>query len=97
MNKKCGIYRIKCRSTGKLYIGSSVNIYVRWTEHRRLLRLGKSPCLRLQRAWNKYGSGAFRFAVLEECKPRALLTREQHYVDRLKPAFECSHQCSVAY
>lgn len=41
----------------------------------------------LQHAWNKYGAEAFEFSVLEQCLCENLETREQFYIDTLKPAF----------
>jgi group I intron endonuclease len=82
---KCGIYRIRCRVTGKRYIGSSRNIERRWTAHRTLLRGGKYGCWRLQLAWTKHGEDAFQFLILEECAPDQLFAREQFYIDKLRP------------
>lgn len=83
---KCGIYQILCAASGEIYVGSSVQIYVRWHQHRYFLRRGTSNCLKLQRAWKKHGEQAFRFSVLEECSPGVLEQREQHYINELKPA-----------
>jgi group I intron endonuclease len=85
MPRKCGIYQIVCIPTGKVYVGSSVNIHSRWTCHRRELRRDKSPCWRLQRAWTKYGEDAFHFSILEECGDKERFVREQHHIDTLTP------------
>lgn len=86
-NEKCGVYLIECRVNGRRYIGSSYQIYVRWTQHRTSLRRGKSNCRYLQSAWTKHGEDAFRFSILEECGRDDLEGREQHYIDMLKPAY----------
>jgi group I intron endonuclease len=86
-NQKSGIYRIRCNRTGKFYVGSSKQIYVRWYEHRRSLRRGASGCVRLQRAWNKHGEECFQFSILEECSVDELEAREQFYVSTLKPDY----------
>lgn len=78
---KCGVYEILCRVSGKSYVGSSVQIYVRWAQHRRLLRKGTHPSPRLQRAWSKHGEENFHFSVLEECAREGRFAREQHYLD----------------
>jgi predicted GIY-YIG superfamily endonuclease len=36
-----GIYVIRCLANGKVYIGSSLDIYRRWKHHRN--RLSKKP------------------------------------------------------
>jgi group I intron endonuclease len=83
---KCGIYKINCRANDKDYVGSSKQIYLRWTRHRQELRRGKSNCRILQNAWLKHGEDAFVFSILEECLPDELEAREQFYIDTLKPA-----------
>lgn len=82
---KSGVYSITCIPTGKVYVGSSYRVYVRWQAHRYKLRQGKSPCIILQHAWTCYGEAAFAFAVLEDCPRDILEMREQHYIDTLKP------------
>lgn len=64
--KICGIYFIKNKVNGKLYIGSSCNIHARWSSHISELKRGVHHSLPLQRAWNKYGKDAFHFQILEE-------------------------------
>lgn len=85
--EKCGVYQIWCNRSGNFYVGSSKHIYRRWLHHRTLLRKGKSPCVHLQHAWNKYGEECFRFTILEECAEEALERREQFFLDTLKPAY----------
>jgi group I intron endonuclease len=84
---KCGVYQIRCRVSGKLYVGSSVRIHQRWAEHRRHLRLGRHASPRLQRAWNKHGEENFAFSILEECARDVIYAREQHHIDLLNPDY----------
>ncbi len=84
---KTGIYQIRCGPTGKSYVGSSVQIYVRWAQHRRALRTNRHHAPHLQRAWNRHGADAFYFEILDECDRSLLVEREQHYVDILHPKF----------
>lgn len=51
----CGIYEIRCMVSGKSYVGSSVHINRRWSDHRYKLRRGDHPSPRLQHAWNTHG------------------------------------------
>lgn len=79
-----GIYGIRGPSD-KIYIGSSLNIGKRWTEHRYELRKGIHHCKYLQRAFNKYGESAFRFELLERAAADSDLLQhmEQQYIDAL--------------
>jgi group I intron endonuclease len=78
-----GIYAITNTVTGKLYVGSAVDIDRRWQTHRTQLRAGVHHSQKLQRAWAKYGPDAFAFTVLEECDPTVLQDREQYWLDTL--------------
>ena len=60
-----GTYEIKNKLDGMAYGGSSGNIKQRWKKHRWMLRNNKHHCIRLQRAWNKYGKKSFKFRILE--------------------------------
>ncbi len=81
-----GVYRIICTPTSKFYIGSAVNLWKRWKDHRHALNKGNHPNRKLQHAWNKYGKKAFTFEILEIVLiPELLTAREQHYFDTLKP------------
>ena len=51
----CGVYMIKNKVNGKLYIGSSVDIQKRWINHRIYLRNNKHHSFQLQQDWNEYG------------------------------------------
>lgn len=85
--KLMGIYAIKHTASGRVYIGSSSNLSVRFRDHRRLLRLGKHPNVYLQRSWDRHGSDAFSFYVVEEVDQiDRLLEREQFYIDTLDSA-----------
>ena len=79
-NKICGIYMIKNKINGNIYIGQAADIYERWKEHISLLRRGKHINNHLQRAWNKYGSDNFEFSIVEECSENALNDREIYWI-----------------
>jgi len=80
-----GIYQIVCKTTGKRYIGSTWAAHGfegRWHRHRRELRAGKHGTSHLQRAWNKYGEGAFHWGILDVIEGKdACLVMEQIYFD----------------
>lgn len=86
MKKKiCGVYKIVNKVNGKLYIGSSKDIYTRWKQHRDKLEKGVHGNTHLQNAWNKYKSDSFEFEVIEECSPEIQFEKEQYYLDTLNP------------
>ena len=76
----CGIYMIKNNINGKVYIGQSKNIYERWTKHKTELNANRHVNKHLQGAWNKYGSNAFSFLIVEECLEYELNQKEQYYI-----------------
>lgn len=77
-----GIYQIVHIETGRRYVGQAKHIARRWKEHRRDLNAGRHTSRHLQRAWNKYGSEAFTFSVLEACDCTDLDEREQFHLDQ---------------
>jgi len=77
-----GIYLVKCAATGKVYVGSSVNVYRRWhARHVPQLRKGKHCNSHLQAAWRKYGEATFSCVFLERCELDALIVREQFWIN----------------
>lgn len=79
---KSGIYGIKNAKNGRMYIGSTICFEERWKQHKRELEKGTHHSIKLQRAWNKYGSDAFTFAVLEAIHNTELLFQfEQMWMD----------------
>ncbi len=88
LQKQSGVYAITCTVNGHRYIGSSKDIRQRWASHKSKLRKGKSECLILQNAWNKYGENTFEFSILELVPILTNLTLvEQQYMDILKPEY----------
>ena len=82
-----GVYQIRNIINGKRYIGSAVDIKNRWGRHRRMLRGEYHPNVHLQRAWNKYGEGVFRFDDILECGPELCVPYEQWLLDHWKPEY----------
>ena len=86
-----GIYKITNTATGDSYIGSSIDMAVRWCEHKRSLRREDHHNHRLQKAWNEHGGHNFVHAVLEEVEDtKELLDREQFYIDTFEPFYNVS-------
>lgn len=100
-SKQAGIYLIVSKINGKRYIGSSVRICVRWSEHKSDLRLNRHHSPLLQRHYNKYGEDDLVFSVLEVVDrgelslndfKQLLLDKEQIYLNNWDEChFNCSH------
>lgn len=77
-----GIYAIKNKRNGKVYVGSSTALKRRKSCHFRQLLKGDSPCVKLQHAVNKYGIANFHFVVLEAVADAShLLDREEYWIE----------------
>jgi group I intron endonuclease len=80
---KSGIYSIINKITGFRYVGGSINIPKRFSQHKDDLKNNKHDNAYLQNAWNKYWSVSFEFEVLEYCEKEKLIEREQFWIDSL--------------
>jgi group I intron endonuclease len=87
-----GIYTITSPSGGQ-YIGSAVNVRLRWHGHKIALRKGTHKNKKLQNAWNKYGESAMAFTTILVCRPCDLLLYEQALIDAVRPRYNI---CMVA-
>lgn len=86
-----GVYLIRCIPTEKVYVGSSVNIIARWSQHKCDLKAKRHHSTKLQRAWDKYGASSFEFSVIEEnCSE--LIQAEQKWIDSFN-AFNSGLNC----
>lgn len=87
-----GIYRLVNNVNGRFYIGSCKSFRTRWGQHAKQLAEQKHPNAFLQNDFNKCGSAAFTFEVLElvEGNREARLEREQVYLTQL---FDEQKQC----
>jgi group I intron endonuclease len=97
--KTQGIYAITHVASGRVYVGSAVDVTMRWHIHRHHLNHGTHHAIRLQTAWAEAGAKAFTFSVLEAVALKAdLLTREQWWIDELNALFLGSgfNSCPVA-
>lgn len=76
----CGIYYIKNKTNGKMYIGKSIDIQKRWKSHKTQLKNGNHVNPHLQSSWDKYGDNAFEFSIIEECACEELNDREKYWI-----------------
>jgi len=83
-----GVYIIRNKTNGKVYVGSATQVVKRLNRHHSDLVRGKHPNEYLQRACNKYGVEQFSFEVLMLCKPEERLQLEQSYIDSFRSTQE---------
>ena len=79
-----GVYGIVHCQSGRLYVGSSVDIRARLQPHLSSLRCKSHHSPKLQRAWDTATIGAFTFVVVEEVQNVFDLRKhEQYWIDEL--------------
>lgn len=74
----CGIYCAIHRDSLRCYVGSSVNIGLRFNSH--MHDAGNGSRNYFHRALREFGPDAFDLEVLERCRPEELLDRESFYI-----------------
>ena len=81
-SKPTGIYKITCLPDNKIYIGQSVNVPNRFSEHIKR-GLGAEPATRnrLYPAMKKWGVENFIFELLEEVPREKLDERERYWIE----------------
>lgn len=84
---KSGVYLIKNKINGKMYVGSSIKLGIRMGQHKSALSRNDHGNMHLQRAYNKYGKECFIYSVLEICNESIVLKREQYWIDLLSPKY----------
>lgn len=84
--KISGIYKIESKlKPERIYIGSTININIRWNKHLTDLKKNRHHSIKLQNHYNKYGESDLRFSILVECEKENLLKIEQEFIDSYKP------------
>ncbi len=84
---KSGIYIILNKINQKCYIGSASKLKNRISDHFSMLKTNTHHSKHLQRSYNKYGKDNFIHFVLERVEPKDLISREQYWMDILKPEY----------
>jgi hypothetical protein len=79
---KSGIYKIVNKINGHWYVGSSLDVYTRFRQHKRRLKKNIHENPKLQSAFNKYGIDNFEFVFFEPTTN--LLGIEQTYLNICK-------------
>jgi len=83
----CGIYILRDKVSGKVYVGSSIDILKRYKDHLRNLTNNKHSNYKLQQAWNT-GKVVLELVLLEECLREDLSARESYWL-RFENAVRC--------
>ena len=76
----CGIYYLKINN--KFYIGQSIDIEHRFSNHLSELRNNHHYSQKLQNAFNEYGESNLTKGILEECDAKDLDEKEKFYIDK---------------
>lgn len=77
-----GIYKITRLKTGEFYIGRSVDVMKRWTEHvKSALEIGTIAHSYLHTVMAQDGLDRFLFELVEACPKDQLNAREKFYID----------------
>ncbi len=69
-HRPMGVFQIRNKSNGKVFIDSSVNVPGKINRHTLQLNLGSHPNKRLQADWKELGPDLFEFETLEPLEPR---------------------------
>lgn len=77
----CAVYAIYNNVTGKMYVGSSVDTDRRFKKHICTLNNGSHHNKHIMAAWRKDGDESFDFIILENVTKRAIMEREQWWLD----------------
>lgn len=80
-DKVCAIYKITSITTGKIYIGQSVDCRTRWRDHIKAALVNGNKTNLLYSAMSKEGPENFTFEILEEVPRPQLNEREKYYID----------------
>lgn len=81
IEKQCGIYKLTCLITDKIYIGQSVDMRTRMKDHIKA-GLSHSPASnKLYSEMQKYGCENFTFEILEIVSRDKLNKRESYWID----------------
>lgn len=79
-----GVYLIQCMENGRNYIGSSKDIYRRWSTHKKDLEKGVHHNIYLQEDWSRFGCDKFSFDILLECSLSDARKYEVEYIEKFK-------------
>lgn len=89
-----GVFAIRNRTSGKVFLGSSQDLPGALNRHRFQLKMGSHQNRALQAAWEKLGEDAFEVEITDELKPnegapvdpvRELAVLLELWMEKLRP------------
>lgn len=88
-----GVFQIKNKTNGKIFIDRSLNMPAKWNRHHAQLKFGSHRNKVLQQEWNQFGATAFEYTVLEEILfddpsveyDKEVLILEEIFLEKLQP------------
>lgn len=84
LSEICCVYSIKNTKTGYTYLGSTINVYSRFHNHKSKLLHNKHENDSLQNDYNLLGINYFIFEILVICSKENLQIQEQLYLNKQK-------------
>ena len=82
-----GIYSITTSIDNRFYIGSTINFWRRYVDHRAKFKKGNHANKYMQAFASKYGLNTFSFNLLFICKNSCLIHSEKFWIEVLRPQF----------
>jgi len=90
---KSGIYGLINKANGNSYVGSSVNLGKRFSNYYSFKYItDPKRNMIIHKALIKHGYSAFSLVVMEYCETTNIISREQYYIDLLKPKYNILSQ-----
>jgi len=92
-----GVFAIKNTASGRVLLGSSLNLDGSLNKHRFMLKIGSHRNAALQADWQRHGPEAFTFEILETVAPsdrpgfdvrEELALLEEIWIEKLEPFCE---------
>jgi len=87
LSSNAGVYYIKSRASGNMYVGSAKNMKRRWVKHLTELRSGTHHSTQLKRVVARRGLDDLEFGVMLVCAPEQALMYEQIVLTNAQPRY----------
>ncbi|MEI7595005.1 MAG: GIY-YIG nuclease family protein [Bacteroidota bacterium] len=91
---KMGVFQIRNKTNGKIYISSSADLDAIWHAERLQLNMGIHQNAALQKDWKMLGSDHFEYEIIDIYKPKDnpstdytkdIKTLEKMFIEELQP------------
>ena len=63
--KQIGVYAIRNKVTGRIFLDRALNLDVAYNKHKFQLQIGSHRNKEMQKDWNRYGEDNFSYEVIE--------------------------------